>query len=215
MIDITFVRHGEAARDAPESEHSDPGLSERGRQQAALLARRLSREPVFDALYTSPQRRARQTAAIVGASVRLDPHVEPDLAEFDRDAAEYIHYEDADGNPDPRYLAVFQDDASGWGIHLPDFRRRVRAAVHRLCATEQNQRLIIVTHGGVLNSYLGELITATRWMFFHPDYTSVNRVLVGEEGPVLTALNEASHLRGTDLATTTKAFPGTVGIDHA
>ena len=49
----------------------DPGLSEEGFQQARWLAQSLREEPI-EALYTSPMRRARETAQALSAELALE-----------------------------------------------------------------------------------------------------------------------------------------------
>jgi broad specificity phosphatase PhoE len=78
MTRLLLVRHAESA--ASWQEHDDPGLSDRGRQQAADLAGRLGLVPTRSVL-SSPLSRARETASALteGLAVRL--RVEPDVGE--------------------------------------------------------------------------------------------------------------------------------------
>ncbi len=75
MAFIYFVRHGKAA--AGFSEDADPGLNELGRAQAAAIAPRLIAAGAE--LFSSPLRRARETAmpveAGLGRAVRIVPAV--------------------------------------------------------------------------------------------------------------------------------------------
>src|SRR5215210_6640675 len=72
QMELILVRHAEPRRvgagevDGP----ADPGLTDRGRQQAERLAAWLAVEPV-DAVITSPLRRARETAAPVASALGL------------------------------------------------------------------------------------------------------------------------------------------------
>jgi broad specificity phosphatase PhoE len=61
----------------------DPSLSELGREQAARLATATVQAGVR-AIWTSPLRRARETAAIVAAAVGVAPEVLDELSESDR-----------------------------------------------------------------------------------------------------------------------------------
>ena len=72
---LVLVRH---AHDGP-LPIPDPPLSPLGRAQAAALATRLAGP--FDALYTGPRRRTRETAAILGAALGLEPIVDQSLRE--------------------------------------------------------------------------------------------------------------------------------------
>jgi probable phosphoglycerate mutase len=63
-VDLYLIRHAEAAPGA--SDADDPGLSDRGRAQAACLAPRLAAAGIAEILH-SPRRRAAETAALLGA----------------------------------------------------------------------------------------------------------------------------------------------------
>ena len=78
---ILLLRHAETA--APDRFHgaeSDVGLGERGRRQAALVARALAAlRP--DALFCSGMRRARETAGPIAAACGLEPRTVENLHE--------------------------------------------------------------------------------------------------------------------------------------
>lgn len=78
-----FARHGETVWNAERRlcGRTDAPLSEAGRRQAHLLAERL-RPISFEALYTSPLQRARETAGIVGTAVGHVPAVDSRLVEL-------------------------------------------------------------------------------------------------------------------------------------
>lgn len=80
---ILLARHGQTDFNAPPVRIQgslDPPLNELGRSQARELAELVAAEGV-GALYTSDMQRARQTAAIVGERVGLEPVVEPRVRE--------------------------------------------------------------------------------------------------------------------------------------
>ncbi|HVF75204.1 MAG TPA: histidine phosphatase family protein [Acidimicrobiales bacterium] len=78
MSRLVLVRHGEAA--ARWNEDTDPGLSERGRQQAAALSYGLGKlAPML--IVTSPLRRARETAAPLAAHWGVEPVVDAAVGE--------------------------------------------------------------------------------------------------------------------------------------
>jgi broad specificity phosphatase PhoE len=82
---IVLARHGETADNAQGLilGHRDPPLSAAGIAQAEALAETLREQPPA-AIWTSPLRRAEQTAAIVGAALGLYPRVLADLEESAR-----------------------------------------------------------------------------------------------------------------------------------
>jgi broad specificity phosphatase PhoE len=196
-MELLLIRHGEPARDS--ADRADPGLSERGARQAARLAEYLLDEHL-DALYTSPLRRAAETAAVLGNALGLHPEVRDDLAEFDRDAAEYLHFEDLAVNDDPRYHAFLREDLSAWGTDVETFRARVQSEFEHLIAAHPGQRVAVVSHGGVANAYLGGLVGADRLIIHDPGYTGFARIQASRSGfRELVSMNETPHLRGHDL----------------
>ncbi|MCA9644705.1 MAG: histidine phosphatase family protein, partial [Myxococcales bacterium] len=85
-MDILFVRHGESEANAQGIMQGslDSPLSERGREQAAVLGEWLkARGLEFEAAYCSPLSRAKETAHILCERLlRAPPQVEADLAEI-------------------------------------------------------------------------------------------------------------------------------------
>ena len=80
---ILLARHGQTDFNAPPVRIQgslDPPLNDTGRAQAEALAELVAGEGVR-ALYSSDMLRARQTAAIVGARIGLEPVVEPRVRE--------------------------------------------------------------------------------------------------------------------------------------
>ncbi len=84
MTTILLARHGETDwnRENRFQGHADPPLNETGRAQAAELAAALANEPLA-AVYSSPLRRAFETAQIVGAPHGLEPVPVDALREVD------------------------------------------------------------------------------------------------------------------------------------
>lgn len=196
-MQLILVRHAEPSRGTCLFGTTDPGLSERGERQAALLGAYLADEHV-DAVYASPMRRAHRTAELVARALGKHVVVHDDLVEFDHGADEYIPAEDA--KDDPRYDRVLQDDLSDWGVDTAEFQKRVVGAVDRISTAHRGETVVVVCHGGVLNAYLAHVLETRRVMFFSAPYTSVHRVLVATNGiRSITALNELAHLRGHDL----------------
>ena len=82
-IRIHLVRHGEVLNPDHVVYAGLPGfgLSERGRAQAAAAGRYLARQAV-GTIVTSPLRRARETAEIIGSELSLEAQTDPRLTEW-------------------------------------------------------------------------------------------------------------------------------------
>ena len=90
-----FLRHGETAWNAEGRlcGSTDVPLSDVGRRQAQLLARRL--KPIsVEALYTSPLGRALETACVIGAAIDREPVIDRRLAELNYGAWEGRTFEE-------------------------------------------------------------------------------------------------------------------------
>jgi len=81
---LYLVRHGESVWNSENRlcGRSDVPLSETGRKQAMLLAKRLKPIP-FEAFYSSPLQRAFETAHLIAESVGREPIPDPRLVELD------------------------------------------------------------------------------------------------------------------------------------
>jgi broad specificity phosphatase PhoE len=86
MKPIIIIRHGQAENNLNTGMGgwSDPSLTELGREQAMLLAKRLKREleGLEFKLYTSVSKRAQETAQIIGKELAVTPIIEVDLQEY-------------------------------------------------------------------------------------------------------------------------------------
>jgi probable phosphoglycerate mutase len=201
-MDLLLVRHAEPTRvEGGTGVRANPGLTERGREQAERLADWLAQEHI-DAVVASPQRRARETAAPIAAAHGLAVAVVDGLVEFDVQADHYIPVEELKATNDPRWRAMVDGTWHDFGGEDPAvFRTRVLATVDALIADHAGERVVAVCHGGVVNVALAAVLGLERMLWFDPHYTSLSRVAASRRGVrSLVSLNEIAHLearRGT------------------
>ncbi|WP_081005036.1 histidine phosphatase family protein [Rhodococcus rhodochrous] len=193
-MELALVRHAEPDRSEDPEHRRDPGLSAAGREQARAFARRLRHED-WNALYTSPQRRALQTAAAVADVSGLEPTVETGLAEFDY-GRPYIHLEDL-MLPGNELMAAFRrEDFSAYDTDAETIRRTSCEAIEAIISKHPGQRVVVVTHGTVINSFVGSFLGSKRLVFHHPTYTGITRVMANRRGDrEIACLNDSVHLR--------------------
>lgn len=193
-MELVLIRHGEPARDLREGDSADPWLSPEGRAQAIQAGRALALEKVA-ALYTSPMRRATETADIIGTAICLEPRLDDGLAEFDR-GARYLHFEDEDPAQGAYARYLQHDDLTLWGTDVETFRAQVNAAFERVISAHPGQSVVVVSHGGVANAYLGSVLGVSRLHFHEPQYGSISRVRASRSGVrTLVSVNETAHLK--------------------
>jgi probable phosphoglycerate mutase len=206
---LYLVRHGESDFDttrfstSARGEQWDPPLSARGREQAALLADRLVSMIRPIAVYSSPLRRARETAGAFADRVSMEVGIEEDLAE--------AHLGEWEGKPfeeilraDERMLHRIRNQEPIWrhapGVEeLAPFRARVRDAVERILSAHPRGNVVIVCHGAVINAYVAPLLGVDHEMFFVPENTSLNSVVAEGDIRRVRFLNDALHLTDPHL----------------
>ena len=201
-LDLLLVRHGASdawapGRDFPLHEgHGDPGLSPEGVLQAEKVGARLAVEPI-DAIYVTTLRRTSQTAAPLAGLTGLQPRVEPDLREVHLGEWEGGVFRQKVADADP--LAVRMFELERWDV-IPGaedgdaFAARVRAAVMRIAAAHPDQRVVAVTHGGVIGSVLQQASRSRGFAFANADNASISQIVVVGERWIVRRFNDTSHL---------------------
>jgi probable phosphoglycerate mutase len=199
-VELILVRHALPERREVAEGPADPELSPAGHAQAELMANYLRTEHI-DAIYTSPMRRAFETAAPLGRAFGIDPAVEPDVAEYDQHASEYVPVEELKATGDPRWTEIEQ----GLDVEHEEFghfTRRVLSALERIVERHAGQQVVVVCHGGVINVYLGHVLGVdfSPPGFIYPNYTSLHRFAASRSGVrSVVTVNETAHLRHSGL----------------
>jgi broad specificity phosphatase PhoE len=197
-MECWLVRHGESTWNVTRRFQGglDPPLSPRGVLQAQALAAGLG-STRFEALYTSPLSRARDTALACGAALGLRPVAVDDLREVGLGDWEGLTLETVKARECDRYgrwLEAPVEHPPRGGEGMTAFADRVRGALDRLSVCHPAGRVLVVCHGGAIASalcaWLGRPLNAI-WTL-RIDNASITRVTL-PEGQIL-ALNETGHL---------------------
>lgn len=188
-MDLLLIRHGLPVRvvGSEGDEPADPHLAPRGVAQAEALAGALVDEGI-DAIWSSPMRRALETAAPASALLGLDITVDEGLAEYDRLAHSYVPIEELKASGDLSWADMPENPE--------EFRAHVVAAVERVIAAHRSQRVAVVCHGGVINAWAAHTLGIDDPLFFLPHYCSIHRFVASSAGHrSLESLNETSHVK--------------------
>lgn len=201
-MELVLVRHALPERVVSQGSAADPPLTELGHRQAEAAAKWLSVEK-FDALYSSPMQRARETADPMASLLGLDVRLEDGIAEYDRQSEMYIPIEEVKKSNDPQmqahWRALAEDRLDDLIEDAHTFRPRVAEAVARIISEHPGQRVVAVCHGGVINVALAEILGLQRSLWFEPAYASIHRVVAARSGiRSIASINETGHLRGLD-----------------
>jgi broad specificity phosphatase PhoE len=194
--EIIFIRHAESEANVDGLWHgrTDGPLSGVGEASLEALGRRLSGWE-FDVVISSPLTRARRTAEAVSDEVVVDE----EFIEMDVGRWEGLSFEETERDRADELRASFEDwtvPMGTTGESLADVGRRAYAAVDRVFARlGDNQRAVVVTHGGLLQSLLhGHLPGKGRRVHPIVSNTSITRILWQFGRSRLASLNDTAHL---------------------
>lgn len=202
ITELILVRHGQQDFDpgGPVSQLLDPPLSQLGQQQATLVGMALSTERI-DAVYASPLQRALETGRQIARHHRTEPVVLDGLREVgifvdippEKTPLDYIG-RDLLAGIRQRMIAEKSWDVYPYSESSFEFHKRVVNCIEGIVATNENKRVVIACHGGVINAYIGHVIGSKYDMFFRPGHTSINVVAAGGPYRALYRLNDTHHL---------------------
>lgn len=155
MTELVLIRHGETDmnRELRFQGHVNVALNAIGLEQARRLAARMVGEKA-DAVYVSDLLRARQTAEPIAGELSLQPVPESGLREQSFGKVDGMRVDDIQrDHPEAwaGWLRFEEDFAMPDGESTRAFHARVMEAVQRVVATHPQQRVVVVTHGGVLD----------------------------------------------------------------
>lgn len=204
---LVLVRHGETDwnRSRRLQGQTDIPLNERGRWQALKTAEVLAhrhRDLPFDRVYSSDLSRAWQTAQAFASLSNASLHAAPDWRER--------AYGVLEGH-DPESASVAMPQlAQAWRQRLPhhpipggesltQFATRVRSALNLWAQAHRDQRVLVFTHGGVLDivyrEILGLPLDAPRQHSLVN--AGINEVAISDHGWQLLLWGDDSHLQAS------------------
>ena len=167
VTEIWLVRHADVY-DQGELV-SDPSLSPLGHRQAKRLAQRLKSVEIR-AVYASPLRRAQQTAAALTEQVTTDPRLTEVRATYPEGRVEVLESHDA-------------------------VIRRMQAAVSAAVAAHPGGRIVMVSHGIAILTYLCDVLGLTPGTLrLFPDFTSISVIRIKGERRMAGSLCDTAHL---------------------
>jgi broad specificity phosphatase PhoE/ribonuclease HI len=201
---LVLLRHGETPLTAEKrfsGAGGDPELTERGQLQADLAAAELGRGPAaIDAIVSSPLRRARETATIVAAALRLGVDVDDDLRETHFGAWEGLTFLEAQERF-PEELAAWLASTSvppPGGESFDAVAGRVRAARDRVLTRHAERTVLVVSHVTPIKLLVRAALDAPVAALFRMelDAASFTRIWWWADGNAsLHVFNDTSHLR--------------------
>jgi 2,3-bisphosphoglycerate-dependent phosphoglycerate mutase len=182
LYTVTFLRHGESQGNLENrfQGQADFPLTATGRAQARALAERWQANGrTFDRAFASPLARARETAEIVCAALRVPLEIDPDWMEINNGLLAGLNDEEANKTvPHPAFMTPYthygQTGESRWEVYL-----RAGRAIQHLLDQEPGEYLV-AAHGAILNMAMYVVLgipvqadsTGPRFMFHNTTFAT-------------------------------------------
>ena len=202
-MELLLIRHAESVGNTEGRFQGqvDYPLSERGREQAAALARRMFVAPP-DAVYASPLSRAWDTALEVAEASGKAAVALPAVMEYDFGAISGLTWQEIlERYPEP---AAVQRHGGGAFPLWPGeegrevFQQRVTRSLYDLEARHAGQTVVVVSHAGPIQAFLIDVLQLpyVRPIPFTIENTSISVVQVTDAQPCRPSCLDP-RLRGT------------------
>jgi broad specificity phosphatase PhoE len=206
---LYLIRHGQSDFDSeemlstPRGPQFDPPLSALGREQAQLLAKRLLVMDAPRVVYSSTMKRTRETIAPYAEATGIpvledDDLIEANIGEWERVSFREILERDEDMLYRVRHQEPLWRYAKGVE-QLAPFRDRVAGAIEGILERHPEGNVVVVCHGGVINAYVAPILGIDHEMFFLPENTSLNSIVVDGDERRVRFLNDVLHLTDPHL----------------
>jgi probable phosphoglycerate mutase len=197
---LYLVRHAqsEGNRGEYEGPDDDPPLSAVGHEQAGRLARRFTRRSV-DAVYSSPLRRALETARAIADQAGLQVRILEGLREVDLGGAQ----REFDAYTEEQALALREQigrqptwDSFPGSEGSAAARRRIAAALDGIVEERPGQRTVVVAHAAVIQTYVSQVLGLDHDFVFYPFNAGITSIRAKGGRRVIWRLNDVAHLDG-------------------
>lgn len=200
---VWLLRHGETEWNAQGrmQGHNDSPLTEFGLASARAAARRLlNAQP--SVIYTSDLGRAHRTAEEIAGATQAPVRTDERLREKNNGIFEGLTQAEVQTNFPAEYTAYQLrpgDYAPPGGETAQELRARVVATMTDLAQRHAGERIVVVTHGGVISVFMRHLLDMplTRPRLFRIDNCGLTTLTFDVDQPEpwrLVTLNEVAHL---------------------
>ncbi|EES07934.1 hypothetical protein SORBI_3005G026800 [Sorghum bicolor] len=210
--EVVVVRHGETAWNVSRivQGQMDPELNEAGRQQAVVVARRLSREAKPAAVYSSDLKRAAETAEIIAKACGV-PNA---LRERHMGYLQGLKWDDAVAkSPDSfRGFDIFKltegsdpdsrnQELPGGGESMNQLKERCISFLNKIAQEHIGERVVVVSHGASILELCRHPDPPNSSIRRHIPNTSLNVFRIsGVTGQwTLERCGDVGHLKGNEF----------------
>jgi phosphoserine phosphatase len=190
--ELVLIRHGYTVRVHGDYVHAP--LTPLGQQQAAQTGQYLSagQQPIHD-FYTSPLRRAHETADIIASKIDINPVVKNGVREVEGLEIPALGLYEFASIFDP--VEDYLDDRAGKPIRWP-IEGRISKSLLEIIAAHPDQRVVVVAHSGVISAVLAWYFPEERGEYWLTTVRncSLTRLGVDKTQAQILGIDEIGHL---------------------
>lgn len=196
---VLFVRHGQTTINVDGKIHKvndDAGLTELGKRQAEILVGVCKREGV-EAIYSSPESRALQTARIIGRRLEIDPVIESGLAERNWGDWSDQTWEEIQQKLETMGIEERFSFTPPNGESWEEMEKRLMETLNRI--VEQPYKIVaVVTHSGAMRALMPVLHGKPKDISFKYDFGNGSITIFNYENGQWYSVreNDMSHFAG-------------------
>jgi len=159
-MNLLVIRHGQSEADILEvmEGRADFNLTDLGKKQALLMADWIAQNYKVDKIFSSPLKRASQTATILSERIGIEIIYDDDLMEWQNGIIAGMPYEEARvkyPKPEPKYshTAVYKQESD---IH---FRMRAETILSKIIYENPiDSTIAVFSHGGLINQLFNSFL---------------------------------------------------------
>jgi len=201
-VKLFLIRHGQTKWNSQGRYQGaqDTNLSETGIKQAELAGKYLSKVD-FASFYSSPKKRALQTAKIITAGLNIKINIREDLKELNFGKWEGMTFEDIN--------TIYRQDYQNWlsdpyknaptdGESFKVLVERAEREIDKIVNENPDSSNVgIVTHGGVIIALLVNWlqIPSKCWRSLIQRQGAINVVVIDKKFPYISQINYTGHLK--------------------
>ena len=198
---LYLLRHGETDWNQKSifQGQTDIDLNKKGRDQANKTTE-IFRGLELDQIYSSDLKRAKNTALMIARDKSLKVRENKQLRE--------MSFGDWEGLSFAEIKAKYADQAASWqqdpinnsppaGEKLLDFKLRINDFFEKIISSHQGDKILVVTHGGVIKVYLTAILSIKTEKFwqFQIDNCSLTELKFYDQDIILSKLNFTNTIK--------------------
>jgi broad specificity phosphatase PhoE len=190
--ELILIRHGYTVRVHGDYVHAP--LTPLGQKQAAQTGEYLlASQQVINGFYTSPLRRAQETADIIASKIGIQPLIKNGVREVEGLEIPALGLYELASIFDP--VEDYLDDRAGKPIRWP-IEGRISKSMLEIIAAHPDQRVVVVAHSGVISAILAWYFPEERGEYWLTTVRncSLTRLSLEKTQVQVLAFDEIQHL---------------------